>query len=478
MRWRRQVRLILEKFLGYLTPAQHADESSTLPRSNQYDVICFSGFTDEFEVQPLKALLLQFAAHKHRVFYIHAQAASEQAITVTEIAPFLYGLHLRLNSQQDLAAPATVEAWLHTLENFGPRYSLVEAICLVQHPCWGALTQAIRNRLGWKIIYDDRQSSNYSGGSPQTAEHLINGSDLIISSAKETPNKWEEAKKTVILNPTTAPNDETAYRTLTAAIKNLYGLASIIIVSYNNLGYIRQCVESILAKTIYPNYEIIIVDNNSHPKVKTYLKEISRQHECIKVIFNPQNLGFAAANNIGLQQTTHSQFVVLLNNDVVVSRGWLIKLLRHLQDPEVGMVGPVTNWVANEAKVDINYHHPKDMEPFAEAYTQAHAGQFFDIQALAMYCLALRREVVDEVGLLDEQFGVGMFEDDDYSMRVRQTGRRAICTRNVFVHHYGMASFSKLKDEEYNRLFERNRQLYEAKWGQWTSHQNNLKREN
>jgi GT2 family glycosyltransferase len=264
---------------------------------------------------------------------------------------------------------------------------------------------------------------------------------------------------------------EARYMALTQAIAKLYGKASIIIVSFNNLDYLQQCLESILTKTIYPNYELIVVDNNSEPGVKAYLAHMSQQYTQLKVILNEQNLGFAAANNIGLGHCTHSQYVILLNNDVVVPRGWLTGLIKHLQDPAIGMVGPVTNWTGNEAKIEVSYGNLNEMETFAETYTQAHEGQIFDINVLAMYCVALRREVVDEVGLLDEQFGVGMFEDDDYAMRIRQMGRRVVCAKDVFIHHHGRASFAKLDEETYRQLFERNKQLYEAKWGEWIPHQ-------
>jgi GT2 family glycosyltransferase len=84
----------------------------------------------------------------------------------------------------------------------------------------------------------------------------------------------------------------------------------------------------------------------------------------------------------------------------------------------------------------------------------------------------MRRAVVNQVGLLDERFGLGMFEDEDYARRVRQAGYRVICAEDVFVHHYGMSSFSKLSDAEYRNLFERNKRLYEEKWGEpWVPHQ-------
>jgi GT2 family glycosyltransferase len=135
------------------------------------------------------------------------------------------------------------------------------------------------------------------------------------------------------------------------------------------------------------------------------------------------------------------------------------------------MVGPVTNWTGNEAKIDVSYGDVKDMEAFARAYTYAHEGQAFDIKMLAMYCVAMRKAVTDQIGPLDERFGMGMFEDEDYARRVRQAGYRVVCAQDVFVHHYGMASFARLAKSEYRDLFERNKQLYEEKWGEpWQPH--------
>src|SRR5262249_9072857 len=136
--------------------------------------------------------------------------------------------------------------------------------------------------------------------------------------------------------------------------------------------------------------------------------------------------------------------VVLLNNDTVVPCGWLSRLAKHLDDPAVGMVGPVTNFVGNEARLQVSYRTWAEMEEFARNQTWANQGRVADIHMLAMFCVAMRRGALEEVGPLDERFGVGMFEDDDYSIRVKRKGYRVICAADCFVHHFGQAAFGKL----------------------------------
>jgi hypothetical protein len=81
--------------------------------------------------------------------------------------------------------------------------------------------------------------------------------------------------------------------------------------------------------------------------------------------------------------------------------------------------------------------------------------------------------VLDRVGLLDESFGIGMFEDDDYSLRVKLQGYRLVSASDAFVHHFGQGSFGELAPTgDYERLFAKNRNYFEQKWGQpWQPHQ-------
>jgi GT2 family glycosyltransferase len=261
------------------------------------------------------------------------------------------------------------------------------------------------------------------------------------------------------------------YEGIVSALSERIPRVSIIIVTYNNLALNKLCLESVLRNTAHLNFEVIVVDNNSTDGTPEFLRRLAAEHANIRIILNPANHGFAGANNQGIAVST-GQALVLLNNDTVVPPGWLSRLLKHLNDPQVGMVGPVTNFVGNEAKVEVDYETWAEMESFAEERAREHEGEAASIRMLAMFCVALRRETYDSIGPLDEQFGIGMFEDDDYTQRLKVAGFRIVCASDAFVHHVGQATFKELiKTGEYEKLFEENRRRFEAKWkAKWIPH--------
>jgi GT2 family glycosyltransferase len=199
--------------------------------------------------------------------------------------------------------------------------------------------------------------------------------------------------------------------------------------------------------------------------------ELARQWPVIRLICNDRNEGFARATNQGIQKA-RGDYIVLLNNDTIVTRGWLSRLLRYLeQDPNVGMVGPVTNDAANEQMIAVGYGTIEELETFAEERYRRWEGRAFEITMLQMFCVAMRRSLVDQVGLLDEQFGLGTFEDDDYAHRVRRGGYTLLCAEDVFTHHFGRGTMRVLQEDTYSELFEGNRRLFERKWGvRWRPH--------
>ena len=261
------------------------------------------------------------------------------------------------------------------------------------------------------------------------------------------------------------------FHDLRGEIRQAHGKAAIIIVSYHNLEYLGLCLDSIGSKTQYPNFEVIVVDNGSGPDIENYLTEMEARLDWLRVIFNRENLGFPRANNIGIEAAEDCEYVVLLNDDVVVTPGWLGKLVHYLDKPDIELVGPTTNWAGNEARIEVGYDDLQGMEEFAERHMRQHDGEHFDIGVLAMYCVAMRRSLLDRIGLLDERFGIGMFEDDDFSRRVREAGGRVVCAEDLFIHHWGRSSFAAMDEAVYKQLFEDNRRQFEAKWNQpWVPH--------
>lgn len=239
---------------------------------------------------------------------------------------------------------------------------------------------------------------------------------------------------------------------------------SIIILTYNNINYTRLCLKSIFSQTSGLDYEVIVVDNASSDGTREMLNAMALANPALKIILNDSNLGFAHGNNQGAAMASGDS-LIFLNNDTIVTPGWLANLVKYLEIPQIGMVGPVTNSSGNESRIDFDYRNLDEMLSFAKNYTESHAGQVFEIGMLAFLCVGMRRSVFAEVGMLDEQFGLGMFEDDDYAIRVRQKHYQIICAQDVFIHHWGSASFSRLPSRNFYRIFNQNYKKFEKKWG-------------
>jgi GT2 family glycosyltransferase len=241
---------------------------------------------------------------------------------------------------------------------------------------------------------------------------------------------------------------------------------SIVVVTHDNLLFSRLSLESVIACTEYPNYELIVVDNGSGDGTAEWLHRLAAANPHVRLVLNPGNAGFARACNQGLA-LARGDVLVLLNDDTLVPPGWLPRLTRPLADPDVGLVGAVTNRIGNEAEVPASYRTWGELLDFAAVRARTHAGQVFDIATVTMFCLAMRRDAFARLGPLDQRFGVGLLEDDDYSMRARRAGYRLVCADDAFVHHFGETSFGKLVPSGgYNELLEANKRLFEEKWGE------------
>jgi GT2 family glycosyltransferase len=246
---------------------------------------------------------------------------------------------------------------------------------------------------------------------------------------------------------------------------------SVVVLTYNNWAYTEACLESLLQQTDYPGpLEIVVTDNASSDETVERLTEWATREPRMKLVLNEDNLGFSAGNNTGLAAAS-GDYLVMLNNDTVVTRGWLLTLLRHFQsDPTLGLLGPATNHIGNESMVPVAYRTIEEMPAAARKYTLAHMGELYPMRTLAFFCVMMPRAVYERVGPMDETFGRGFFEDDDYCRRIEQQGFHMACADDVLVHHHLSASFDKIDGSERQILFDRNKVYYESKWGAWVPH--------
>jgi GT2 family glycosyltransferase len=243
------------------------------------------------------------------------------------------------------------------------------------------------------------------------------------------------------------------------------GSFSVVVVTYNSLPFTRLCLETVLAHGSEADFELVVVDNGSEDGTPEYLTRLSRSDARVRVLLNGRNAGFAVACNQGLGLAA-GDHLVLLNNDTMVPPRWLEKLLAHLRNPEVGLVGPVTNRIGNEAEVETDYRTWGEYLDFAARRAERHEGDWLELRSPAMFCLAMRRQTYVHLGGLDERYEVGLLEDDDYADRAREAGYELRCIEDLVVHHFGEASFGRLvSDGEYQRILRANQQRYAEKWG-------------
>ena len=124
---------------------------------------------------------------------------------------------------------------------------------------------------------------------------------------------------------------------------------SIIVVTYDSLSFIRDCVESIFVQT-YKKFEIIVVDNNSQDKTVEFIK---KNYPQIRLIENGQNRGFPYACNQGIE-ATRGKYILTLNSDVTLEEDFLYEIKRAMDeaDPEVGLISPKILWAKDKKLID------------------------------------------------------------------------------------------------------------------------------
>jgi len=249
-------------------------------------------------------------------------------------------------------------------------------------------------------------------------------------------------------------------------------LTSIIILVHNQLAYTKKCLESLITHTKLP-FELICVDNGSTDGTAEYLKAFRREKNraewgcrSMEIIRNGRNLGFPAGNNQGIARAK-GDYLLLLNNDVVVTPGWLNRLIAGLErKEEIGIVGPMSNYVDGVQKVEEIHYDPNSLaglDLFALDFAEKHAGEGKPVWRCVGFCMLIKRAVVEKIGGFDERYGWGHFEDDDFCLRAALAGFRAWVVKDCFVHHFGNKTFIQA-GIDYDGNLAKNWETFKQRW--------------
>jgi acetyltransferase-like isoleucine patch superfamily enzyme/GT2 family glycosyltransferase/Tfp pilus assembly protein PilF len=236
-------------------------------------------------------------------------------------------------------------------------------------------------------------------------------------------------------------------------------LVSIVILNTNGRKEIEACLDSIERNTP-ESHEVIVLDNGSSDGSPDYL----RARTDVVLIESPVNIGVAPARAkaMGYARGTH---LVLLDNDTVVTAGWIAKFLAHIDsDKRIGILGPRSNYVSGMQVVPgAKYGTIEELEEFARRWSGQQRDRLTASLRLVGFCMFIRREVVDKVGSIDASFGKFGFEDDDYTIRANIAGFKTAIANDVFIHHTGGPQGQG--NSEYNGLLMKAWERFKEKWG-------------
>ncbi|MBL7085358.1 MAG: glycosyltransferase family 2 protein [Candidatus Omnitrophica bacterium] len=233
-------------------------------------------------------------------------------------------------------------------------------------------------------------------------------------------------------------------------------ICDIVIPVWNQLEYTKECLNSLFKSTSFP-FRLIVVDNASDTRTAQYLDSIKEKNpEQVSLIRNSENLGFIKAVNQGIKESA-APYVCLLNNDTQVAEGWLTEMVKVADTrDDIGIVNPNSNTLGWKSK---KRHSPETVAQELKPYS----GEYSKLPWASGFCMLIKRKVIQEIGLFDQIYGMGTFEDADFSKRAQRAGFLSVCAKAAYVYHRERRSFIKFK--KFDRDFERNRQIFFAKWG-------------
>lgn len=244
---------------------------------------------------------------------------------------------------------------------------------------------------------------------------------------------------------------------------------SFILVTYNQFGMTRRCIDSIRKHNLAGTYEIIIVDNLSTDRTRTWLQSQTD----IKYILNDSNKGFPAACNQGAAIAGTGNDIFLLNNDTLVMQNSVYNLRMALwENDRTGAAGACSNNAGSRQQVTEKYTTVDEYEQYADRNNCYNPTRNEKRMRLTGFALMIKYDAWNKVEGMDEIYGLGHFEDDDLCIALLANGYDVIFCKSSFIYHYGHSSFKNYKKENmdaYYDLLNNNKKIFNHKWNvEWS----------
>ncbi|CDM68255.1 glycosyl transferase family protein [Clostridium bornimense] len=221
--------------------------------------------------------------------------------------------------------------------------------------------------------------------------------------------------------------------------KDFMKFTSIVILSFNELENTKLCIESVKKFTLKSISEIIVVDNGSTDGTVEWL----RNQDDIKTIFLKINVGIAPGFNIGYKEAK-GDTVVFLANDTIVTPNWINNISNALySDESIAAVTAVVNKGLESITIPVSYNNIEEMISFAIRNNISDPSRWKNKILLGLYCIVVKKKVLDKVGAFDERFAPAYFEDFDLGLNLISNGYKIIQCDDAFIHHFSDVTIRK-----------------------------------
>ncbi len=348
--------------------------------------------------------------------------------------------------------------------------ALMEQVGMFRPECDGSQDYDIILRLtekAQKIVHIPEILYFWRGHANSTAQDIGSKPYIVNAAHKALQDHLERVGLEATVTDSSIPS---TYR-IRYTIKG-EPLISILIPNKDQVETLDTCVRSIIEKTTYPNYEIVIIENNSTSQLTfLYYKQLQEQYKNVRVVTWQDKFNYSAINNFGFKEA-NGDYVVLLNNDVeIITPSWIEEMLMFAQRKDVGAVGSMLYYpddTIQHAGVILGIGgvagHSHKYFPRNDYGYMSRATIAQNLTAVTFACVMMRSDVYREVNGLDEAFEVA-FNDVDMCMRIRKAGYLIVFTPYCELYHYESKSRGQEDTPEKVRRFNSEVERFQKRWG-------------